>query len=73
MILIIKDKIVNIVGKSNVFDDDKTILSYASSANGTLLLPQIIVFPEHDSQIQELVRLANEENLSLYSISTGRN
>jgi len=69
----IKDKIKDIVGDNGVLDDEVSILAYAYSASGTIVKPIMIVLPENEEQVIALITIANQEGISLYPISTGKN
>ncbi len=68
----VKAKIKSIVGADNFFDSDEDRLCY--SYDGTPIyhqLPEAVVFPKDDSQISEIVKLANEAKFSIVPRGAG--
>ncbi|MBZ0200052.1 MAG: FAD-binding protein [Ignavibacteriaceae bacterium] len=69
---IVKAKIKSIVGAENFFDSDEDRLCY--SYDGTPIysqLPEAVVFPKDDSQISELVKLANDTKFNIVPRGAG--
>ncbi len=63
-----KEKMKEIVGRSNFTDAEEDRLCY--SYDGTPIynqMPEAVVFPESDEQISQVMKLANNENFNVIS------
>ncbi len=62
----IKEKIKTITGSKNFFDSEEDRLCYSFDATPLLKqLPEAVVFPENEEQISKILKLANQESLTL--------
>src|SRR5690554_826182 len=69
---LVKQKIKSIVGSQNFTDSYEDRLCY--SYDGTPIfqqLPEVVVFPESDEQISEIVKLANSERFNVVPRGAG--
>lgn len=62
----IKNKLIKIVGEKNFFDDDETLKTYSfDMTENEEHLPDFVIKLRSVSEIQEIVKLANEEKIPL--------
>lgn len=67
-----KERLADIVGKGNVFDDEETLKSYAGDESFLPgRKPSFVVRPGSRDEVVELVRLANETRVPLVPVSSG--
>jgi len=64
----------DIVGKENVIDDPETLKHYAQDQSLVEpKMPQLVVFAQEVRQIEEVVKLANQEKVPIVPFSSGLN
>lgn len=69
---LILEKLKLIVGKENYFDSIEDKISYSYDATPLFSkLPEAILFPENEKQIQQILQLANEEKFSVVPRGSG--
>ncbi|GAB6281772.1 MAG: FAD-linked oxidase C-terminal domain-containing protein [Ignavibacterium sp.] len=69
---LIIEKLKSIVGKENFFDSMEEKISYSYDATPLFSkLPEAILFPQNEMQIQKIVQLANEEKFSIVPRGSG--
>lgn len=69
---LIIEKLKSIVGKENFFDSKEEKISYSYDATPLFSkLPEAILFPQNEMQIQKIVQLANEEKFSIVPRGSG--
>ncbi len=67
-----KEQLIGIVGKENVLDDPQTLEAYAGDQSFVLpIKPWFVVKPKNMSEVQELVKWANETRTPLVPVSSG--
>jgi FAD/FMN-containing dehydrogenase len=69
-----KARLEDIVGKENVVDDPEILKAY--SQDQSLVepkMPQVVAFAEEVQQVQEVVKLANQEKVPIVPFSSGLN
>ncbi len=70
--MITKEKLVKIVGASNVSDDPKTLDRYSSDMSFVNpVRPACVVKPRNANDVKKLVKLANETSTPLVPVSSG--
>ena len=62
-----------VVGQQHVRCDAQTIATYARTTLPRGTTPAAVVLPESASQVQQIVRIANQYHIPLYPISRGKN
>ncbi len=68
----IKEKLVEIIGETNVSDDPKVLESYTGDKSfAKPIKPWFVVKPENVDQVQKLVKWANESKTPLVPVSSG--
>ena len=69
-----KEDLIEILGKENVFDDEETLRKYSS--DHSFESPQtaaLVVFAQNVEQVQEVIRYANEKEVPVVPFSSGLN
>ena len=68
----VKETLTIILGSDKVCDDPKTLEKYSKDQGfAPSRLPQLVVYPTNDEEIQEVVRLANLEKFPVTPYSSG--
>ncbi len=66
------EELKSIVGKENYFDSIEDKISYSYDATPLISkLPEAILFPQNENQIQKIIQLANEEKFSVVPRGSG--
>ncbi len=69
-----KKKLIDILDKDRVCDDEKTLLSYAQDQSfSPKRKPEFVVFAESPEEVQQLVKLSNETLTPIIPYSSGLN
>jgi FAD/FMN-containing dehydrogenase len=69
-----KAKLEDILGKENVTDDSEVLKRYSRDQSFVgSVTPQWVVFPKEVEQVQEVVKLANQEKVPITPFSSGLN
>jgi FAD/FMN-containing dehydrogenase len=72
--MILKEKLVEVVGVKNVIDDGKTRERYSRDQSFVhTCKPDAIVRPKNVEEVQEIIRVANEERTPVIPYSSGLN
>lgn len=72
--MLMKDDLTGILGKENVFDDEKTLRKYSSDQSyEDPKLPDLVVFVQSVEQVQEVIKYANEKVIPVVPFSSGLN
>jgi len=69
-----KEDLIGILGKENVFDDEKTLRKYSSDQS--FEIPQtadLVVFVQSVEQVQDVIKYANEKKIPVVPLSSGLN
>ena len=69
-----KEDLIEILGKENVFDDEETLRKYSS--DHSFESPQtaaLVVFAQNVEQVQEVIRYANEKEVPIVPSSSSLN
>lgn len=67
-----KEDLHAIVGKKNVSDDPQSLKAFAHDGSFVLsIMPEYVVKPKNGSEVQRLVKLANETFTPLVPVSSG--
>ena len=69
-----KENLIEILGKENVFDDKKTLRKYSSDQS--FEIPQtadLVVFAQNVEQVQEVVKYGNRKKIPVVPFSSGLN
>lgn len=53
--------------------DEFTLLKYSYALNGTQICPDGVMFPRNETEVSKVVKFANEHNIKLHTVSTGKN
>src|SRR5450830_205570 len=70
--LIMKEKLIQLVGKENVADDAETLASFAGDKSFSKSIePRFVVKVKNAAQVQKLVKWANETKTPLVPVSSG--
>jgi len=69
-----KTELENIFGKENVMDDSEVLQRYSQDQSFVgPKMPQWVVFPKKVEQIQEMVKIANQNKIPIIPFSSGLN
>ena len=69
-----KEDLIEIFGKENVFDDEETLKKYSSDQSfEDPQMPDAVVFAQNVDQVQEVVKLANQKGVPVVPFSSGLN
>ena len=71
-------RLIDIVGPDNISDNEADMISYTSDSYSMLMqksipLPDVVIMPETAQQVQDIIRLANENKIPIYPRSFGVN
>ncbi|MHA1309697.1 MAG: FAD-binding oxidoreductase [Candidatus Helarchaeota archaeon] len=67
----IKKKLIEICGTENVNDDQEILEKYSKDQSLIdPIKPLLVVFPENTDQVQDIIKLANQNNISIIPISS---
>ena len=71
-------RLIDIVGPDNISDNEADMISYTSDSYSMLMrksipLPDFVMMPENAQQVQDIIRLANENKVPIYPRSFGVN
>jgi len=69
-----KEDLIGILGKENVFDDEKTLRKYSSDQSFEILqTADLVVFVQSVEQVKEVIKYANAKDVPVVSTSSGLN
>lgn len=69
-----KKKLEDIVGKENVIDDPEILKAYSHDQSLVeAKMPQVVVRAKESKQVQEIVKMANQEKVPIVPFSSGLN
>lgn len=69
----IATSLIRIFGRSRVVIEGKAMETYGKNIYGVTKRIAAVVYPKNVSEVQRLVGLANQNKISLYPVSTGKN
>ncbi|SMB94380.1 glycolate oxidase [Desulfonispora thiosulfatigenes DSM 11270] len=71
----ILNKLVKILGKNSVLTSDVDLVSYSYDATADMPIqkPDVVVIPDSKEQIIEIVKLADQNNIPIYTRGSGTN
>ena len=66
-------RLITIFSKDRFKDDPQSLFKYGASLSGSTVIPMAVVFPVNTGEVSDVLKLANEEKLSIYPVARGKN
>jgi len=69
----LKEQFKTIVGKDNYFDNPEELITYSYDATNFSHKPDVVLLPVNAKQISEILKIANSNNIPVYTRGAGTN
>lgn len=66
-------RLTTIFSEERFKNDPNTLFHYGASLSGSTVIPTAIVYPISTEEVSALLKIANEEKLTVYPVSRGKN